>query len=194
MIAGAVAAGLWLSRARLMAALATVFALLIAFAVVYAGIAYPGDALGRPAARGVRDPRALPVCDRVAARRWLHASRAVAAEVPRRRGPPRAARRSGPGRAPGARRRERCRSHPGRTRSACRPHPAAETRVPPDAAGTPPAHGATPATPGATQAGHRPIAARSSRHAGVAQMEAQATCNRQVVGSSPTTGSAKGPG
>ena len=45
MIAGAVAAGLWLCRARLIAALATIFALLIAFAVVYAGTAYPGDAL-----------------------------------------------------------------------------------------------------------------------------------------------------
>jgi undecaprenyl-diphosphatase len=44
-IAGAVAAGLWLSRARLAAALATLAALLIAFGVVYAGTAYPGDAL-----------------------------------------------------------------------------------------------------------------------------------------------------
>jgi len=44
-IAGAVAAGLWLCRARVIAALATLVALLIAFAVVYAGIAYPGDAL-----------------------------------------------------------------------------------------------------------------------------------------------------
>jgi undecaprenyl-diphosphatase len=45
-IAGAVAAGLWLSRARLVAAFATLLALVIAFAVVYAGTAYPGDALG----------------------------------------------------------------------------------------------------------------------------------------------------
>jgi len=43
-IAGAVATGIWLSRARLMAATATVVALLIAVAVVYAGTAYPGDA------------------------------------------------------------------------------------------------------------------------------------------------------
>jgi undecaprenyl-diphosphatase len=45
-IAGALAAGLWLSRARLVAAAATLVALLVAFAVVYAGTAYPGDALG----------------------------------------------------------------------------------------------------------------------------------------------------
>ena len=44
-IAGAVAAGLWLSRARLLAALATLTAVLIALAVVYTGVAYPGDAL-----------------------------------------------------------------------------------------------------------------------------------------------------
>jgi len=43
-IAGAVAAGLWLSRARLTAALATLIAILIAWAVVYTGTAYPGDA------------------------------------------------------------------------------------------------------------------------------------------------------
>jgi membrane-associated phospholipid phosphatase len=45
-IAGALAAGLWLSRARLVAALTTLAALAIAFAVVYAGTAYPSDALG----------------------------------------------------------------------------------------------------------------------------------------------------
>lgn len=45
-IAGAVAAALWLSRARLMAVIATLCALLIAFAVVYTGTAYPGDAVG----------------------------------------------------------------------------------------------------------------------------------------------------
>lgn len=45
-VAAAIAAGLWLSRARILAALATLFALVIAFAVVYAGVAYPGDALG----------------------------------------------------------------------------------------------------------------------------------------------------
>ena len=44
-IAGALAAGLWLSRARLLAAVATLVALVVAFAVVYAGTAYPGDAL-----------------------------------------------------------------------------------------------------------------------------------------------------
>ncbi|MGA3354090.1 MAG: phosphatase PAP2 family protein [Acidimicrobiales bacterium] len=44
-IAGAVAAGLWLSRARLVASVATLLAVVIAFAVVYAGTAYPGDAL-----------------------------------------------------------------------------------------------------------------------------------------------------
>ncbi len=45
-IAGAFAATLWLSRARLMAAIAPLVALLVAFAVVYAGTAYPGDAVG----------------------------------------------------------------------------------------------------------------------------------------------------
>jgi membrane-associated phospholipid phosphatase len=44
-IAGAVAAGLWLSRSYLIAALATLYAVLVSFAVVYAGTAYPGDAL-----------------------------------------------------------------------------------------------------------------------------------------------------
>ncbi|MGO9405818.1 MAG: phosphatase PAP2 family protein [Acidimicrobiales bacterium] len=43
-IAGAFAAGLWLSRARLMAAVATLIAIVLALAVVYAGTAYPGDA------------------------------------------------------------------------------------------------------------------------------------------------------
>ena len=43
-IAGALAAGLWLSRARLMAAAATLVALVIALAAVYTGTAYPGDA------------------------------------------------------------------------------------------------------------------------------------------------------
>jgi membrane-associated phospholipid phosphatase len=43
-IAAAFAAGLWLSRAWLAAAVATLTALLIAFSVVYAGTAYPGDA------------------------------------------------------------------------------------------------------------------------------------------------------
>ncbi len=42
-IAGAVAAGLWLSRARLLATLATVMAILVSLAVVYTGTAYPGD-------------------------------------------------------------------------------------------------------------------------------------------------------
>jgi len=43
-IGGAVAVGLWLSRARLIAAISTLIAVLIAFAVVYTGTAYPGDA------------------------------------------------------------------------------------------------------------------------------------------------------
>ena len=45
-VAGAVAAGLWLARAWLVACVATLVALLIAFATVYAGVAYPGDAGG----------------------------------------------------------------------------------------------------------------------------------------------------
>ncbi len=45
-VAGAVAAGLWLARAWLVAGVATLVALLIAFATVYTGIAYPGDAAG----------------------------------------------------------------------------------------------------------------------------------------------------
>jgi undecaprenyl-diphosphatase len=45
-IAGAVAAGIWLSRSWLLAALATLVAVIVTFSVVYAGIAYPGDALG----------------------------------------------------------------------------------------------------------------------------------------------------
>lgn len=44
-IAGAFAAGLWLSRTRLMGAVATLIAILVALAVVYTGIAYPGDAV-----------------------------------------------------------------------------------------------------------------------------------------------------
>jgi membrane-associated phospholipid phosphatase len=45
-IAGAFAAALWLSRARLMAAIATLVAIIVAFALVYSGTAYPGDAAG----------------------------------------------------------------------------------------------------------------------------------------------------
>jgi undecaprenyl-diphosphatase len=45
-VAGALVAGLWLSRAHLVAALTTLVAPAITFAVVYAGMAYPGDALG----------------------------------------------------------------------------------------------------------------------------------------------------
>jgi membrane-associated phospholipid phosphatase len=45
-VAGAVAAGLWLARAWLVACVATLLALLIAFATVYDGVAYPGDAGG----------------------------------------------------------------------------------------------------------------------------------------------------
>ncbi len=45
-IASAFAVGLWLSRARLMAAAATLIAVVIALAVVYAGTSYPGDAAG----------------------------------------------------------------------------------------------------------------------------------------------------
>lgn len=44
-VAAAIATGLWLGRARIAAALATVIALLIAFAAIYAGVAYPSDAL-----------------------------------------------------------------------------------------------------------------------------------------------------
>ena len=42
-IAGALATGIWLGRARLLAALATLVALVLALAVVYTGVAYPGD-------------------------------------------------------------------------------------------------------------------------------------------------------
>jgi membrane-associated phospholipid phosphatase len=43
-IVAAFAAGLWLSRAWFAAAVATLTALFVAFSVVYAGTAYPGDA------------------------------------------------------------------------------------------------------------------------------------------------------
>ncbi|MGO9964281.1 MAG: phosphatase PAP2 family protein [Acidimicrobiales bacterium] len=43
-IAGAFATGIWLGRSRLLAALATLVTLVIALAVVYSGVAYPGDA------------------------------------------------------------------------------------------------------------------------------------------------------
>ena len=43
-IAGAVATGLWLSRARFVAAVATLIAIVVALAVVYSGTAYPSDA------------------------------------------------------------------------------------------------------------------------------------------------------
>ena len=43
-IASAVATGLWLSRARLLAAMATLLAIIVALAVVYSGTAYPSDA------------------------------------------------------------------------------------------------------------------------------------------------------
>jgi len=44
-VAGAVAVGLWMCRDRLLAALATVVALALAFARVYVGAHYPGDVL-----------------------------------------------------------------------------------------------------------------------------------------------------
>ena len=44
-IASAVATGLWLSRARLLAAMATFFAIIVALAVVYSGTAYPATRL-----------------------------------------------------------------------------------------------------------------------------------------------------
>ncbi len=43
-VAGALATGIWLGRSRLLAAVATLLALVIALAVVYSGVAYPGDA------------------------------------------------------------------------------------------------------------------------------------------------------
>ena len=43
-IAGALATGIWLGRSRLLAAVATLVALVLALAVVYTGVAYPGDA------------------------------------------------------------------------------------------------------------------------------------------------------
>jgi membrane-associated phospholipid phosphatase len=43
-IAGALATGIWLGRSRVLAVLATLVALIIALAVVYSGVAYPGDA------------------------------------------------------------------------------------------------------------------------------------------------------
>jgi membrane-associated phospholipid phosphatase len=45
-VAAAAAAGLWLCRAFYLASLATVLALAMAFAAVYVGVNYPGDALG----------------------------------------------------------------------------------------------------------------------------------------------------
>ncbi len=45
-IAGAVATGLWLSRAQFMAAVATLVAIVVALSVVYTGTAYPSDAAG----------------------------------------------------------------------------------------------------------------------------------------------------
>jgi membrane-associated phospholipid phosphatase len=44
-LAGAIVAGLWLSRDRLIASIATVAALLLCFARVYIGAHYPGDVL-----------------------------------------------------------------------------------------------------------------------------------------------------
>jgi undecaprenyl-diphosphatase len=45
-IAGALVTGLWLSRTRLSAALASLTALVVAFALVYSGAAYPLDVVG----------------------------------------------------------------------------------------------------------------------------------------------------
>lgn len=45
-IAGAVIVGLWLSTDKLIASLATIFGLFLAFGRVYTGMHYPGDVLG----------------------------------------------------------------------------------------------------------------------------------------------------
>lgn len=60
-IAGAFAVGLWLSRSRLMAVVATILAIVVAFAVVYAGVAYPADAVGGLLVGGVVSLALYPV-------------------------------------------------------------------------------------------------------------------------------------
>ena len=110
-IAGAVAAGLWLSRSYLIAALATLYAALVSFAVVYTGTAYPGDALAGLLLGAVITLGLYPFAI-VFSREMVHAVGKIASEVPRRRRPSRAHRGSRAGGPPGAGRRERCRSYP----------------------------------------------------------------------------------
>jgi len=74
-IAGAVATGLWLSRAQFMAAVATLVAIVVALSVVYTGTAYPSDAAG------------VSLRDRAAAQAGA-SSCAIPLGVPHRRWPP----------------------------------------------------------------------------------------------------------
>ena len=83
-IAGAVAAGFWLSRARILAALATLVAIVLGFAVVYAGVAYPGDALAGLLLGALVSLALYPLA--IGSLRDLaHTGRAFARQVPRRR-------------------------------------------------------------------------------------------------------------
>ncbi len=68
-VAGAVAAGLWISRRRLLAVVGTVLGLLLAFARVYVGAHYVGDVLGGLALGAVVAtagyPLAVPLLERL---------------------------------------------------------------------------------------------------------------------------------
>ena len=169
-IGGAVAAGLWLSGARLIASLATVTAMLMAFAVVYTGVAYPGDALAG-LLLGALVVLALYPFAIGSFREAVHAI----ARSPLRVlvGGAHHSRPVGPG-------------------PAARPEPIGESGavriLPPNESRKRQAEAECLAEV-TVKLVIEFASARSSRHAGVAQMEAQATCNRQVVGSSPTTGS-----
>lgn len=77
-IAGALAAGLWLTRRALLAGIGTVLALAVAFARVYVGVHYPSDtlvgllvgaAITVVIVLGLR-PAAARVADRVTHTRW----------------------------------------------------------------------------------------------------------------------------
>jgi len=68
-VAGAVVVGLWLSRQRVIAAIGTILALLLAAARVYVGAHYPGDVLGGLGLGAfvalVGYPLAVPLIERV---------------------------------------------------------------------------------------------------------------------------------
>ena len=214
MIAGAVAAGLMAQPGQVLAAIATLVAIVLGFAVVYAGVAYPGDALAGLLLGALVSLALYPLA--IGSLRDLaHGSRV-------RRSSSSSAGRRGASVGPGPAARPELVGESGAVRILSPDEVGQRRPAEPEKAGpvriVPPTDDGReltfciPTTPGESESfpqvrrGLAPERARlraesglvtgrprcqARDNAGVAQLEAQATCNRQVVGSSPTTGSKK---